>query len=146
MTKTGLEFGILVIVICLLFDICDLEFLFLQYFSVPKLFSIFISHQISPGVADFGSADACYLSVPGPCFACALGILVSVPESCSACGLGIPVSVPGSCSGGVLGIPVSVPESCCASALGVAVCVREATSDTCSEHLEVASALLVGDF
>jgi hypothetical protein len=27
MTKTGLEFGILVIVICLIFDICDLEFL-----------------------------------------------------------------------------------------------------------------------
>ncbi|MCK5658128.1 MAG: hypothetical protein KAI21_09810, partial [Deltaproteobacteria bacterium] len=27
MTKTGLEFGILVIVICLLFEICDLEFL-----------------------------------------------------------------------------------------------------------------------
>ena len=29
MTKTGLEFGILVIVICLIFGICDLEFLFL---------------------------------------------------------------------------------------------------------------------
>jgi len=27
MTKTGLEFRILVIVICLIFDICDLEFL-----------------------------------------------------------------------------------------------------------------------
>ena len=27
MTETGLEFGILVIVICLIFDICDLEFL-----------------------------------------------------------------------------------------------------------------------
>ena len=27
MTKTGLEFGILVIVICLIFGICDLEFL-----------------------------------------------------------------------------------------------------------------------
>ena len=27
MTKTGLEFGILVIVICLVFGICDLEFL-----------------------------------------------------------------------------------------------------------------------
>jgi predicted Co/Zn/Cd cation transporter (cation efflux family) len=27
MTKTGLEFGILVIVICLIFDICDLEFI-----------------------------------------------------------------------------------------------------------------------
>jgi hypothetical protein len=26
MTKTGLEFGILVIVICLIFAICDLEF------------------------------------------------------------------------------------------------------------------------
>ena len=29
MTKTGLEFVILVIVICLIFDICDLEFLLL---------------------------------------------------------------------------------------------------------------------
>ena len=29
MTKIGLEFGILVIVICLIFGICDLEFLFL---------------------------------------------------------------------------------------------------------------------
>ena len=34
MTKTGLEFGILVIVICLIFVICDLEFLFVQYSSV----------------------------------------------------------------------------------------------------------------
>jgi hypothetical protein len=33
MTKTGLEFGILVIVICLIFDICDLEFLSLHYFK-----------------------------------------------------------------------------------------------------------------
>jgi hypothetical protein len=31
MTKTGLEFGISVIVICLIFVICDLEFLFRQY-------------------------------------------------------------------------------------------------------------------
>ena len=31
MTKTGLEFGILVIVICLIFVIWDLEFPFLQY-------------------------------------------------------------------------------------------------------------------
>jgi hypothetical protein len=31
MIKTGLEFGFLVIVICLIFGICDLEFLFLQY-------------------------------------------------------------------------------------------------------------------
>jgi hypothetical protein len=31
MTKTSLEFGILVIVICLLFVICDLESLFLHY-------------------------------------------------------------------------------------------------------------------
>ena len=30
MTKTGLEFGILVIVICLIFVICDLEFLVTQ--------------------------------------------------------------------------------------------------------------------
>jgi len=48
MTKTGLEFGILVIVICpstrlrvvslsnhLIFDICDLEFLFLHYSITP---------------------------------------------------------------------------------------------------------------
>ncbi len=35
MTKTGLEFKILVIVICLIFDICDLEFLLLQYSSIP---------------------------------------------------------------------------------------------------------------
>jgi hypothetical protein len=31
MTKTDLKFRILVIVICLIFEICDLEFLFLQY-------------------------------------------------------------------------------------------------------------------
>ena len=147
--------------ICLLFDICDLEFLFLQYFSVPKLFSIFISYRIVPGVADSGIADAFYLSVQGPCPACALGIRVSVPVSCSDCVLGIAASVPESCSDGVLGIavavpescsdgalgiPASVPESCSASALGVAVCVLATTSDICSEHLEVASALLVGDF
>jgi uncharacterized integral membrane protein len=40
MTKTGLEFVILVIVICLIFVICDLEFLFLQYFSTPKQLAI----------------------------------------------------------------------------------------------------------
>jgi hypothetical protein len=28
-------------VICLIFDICDLEFLFLQYFSTPRQLSIF---------------------------------------------------------------------------------------------------------
>ncbi len=33
MTETGLEFRILVIVICLIFEICDLEFLFLHYSS-----------------------------------------------------------------------------------------------------------------
>ena len=100
-------------------------------FSTSKQLSIFICALISPGVVDFGSAAAFFLSVPG---------------SCSDCALGIPASVPGSCSGGALGIPVSVPESCSASALGVAVCVLATTSDTCSEHLEVASALLVGDF
>ncbi len=36
MTKTGLEFRILVIVICLIFDICDLEFIFLQCFTTPE--------------------------------------------------------------------------------------------------------------
>ena len=41
MTKTGFEFRILVIVICLIFDICDLEFLFLQYFSIPKELATF---------------------------------------------------------------------------------------------------------
>jgi hypothetical protein len=35
MTKTGLEFGISVIVICLIFEIYDLEFLFLQYSTTP---------------------------------------------------------------------------------------------------------------
>jgi hypothetical protein len=37
MTKTGLGFGILVIVICLIFVICDLEFLFLQYYTTQIL-------------------------------------------------------------------------------------------------------------
>jgi hypothetical protein len=36
MTKTGLQFRILVIVICLIFVICDLEFLFLQYYRAFK--------------------------------------------------------------------------------------------------------------
>jgi len=36
MTKTGLEFRILVIVICLIFEICDLEFLFLQYSKTAR--------------------------------------------------------------------------------------------------------------
>ena len=146
MTKTGLEFGISVIVICLLFDICDLEFLFPQYFSPPKQFSIFTVSQISPGVADFGSAAAYYLSVLGSCSACALGIPVFVLGSCSDGVLGVAFSVPESCSDGVLGIPVSVAESCSASVLGVAVCVLAAGSDICSEYLEVAPALLVGDF
>ena len=129
--------------------------------SVSKQFSIFTASRIVPDVAGFESADVVFLSVPGSCSACALGIPVSVPESCSACAgafflsvpgscsdgaLGIPVSVPESCSDGVLGIPASVPGSCSASALGVAVCVLEATSDTCSEQREVAPALLVGDF
>ena len=35
MTKTGLEFRILVIVICLIFVICDLEFLILQHSNTP---------------------------------------------------------------------------------------------------------------
>jgi hypothetical protein len=35
MTKTGLEFGILVIVICLIFDICDLEF-FNHFSRLPQ--------------------------------------------------------------------------------------------------------------
>jgi len=46
MTKTGLEFRILVIVICLIFDICDLEFLFLQYFSTPRQLAIFTGKAI----------------------------------------------------------------------------------------------------
>ena len=48
MTKTGLEFRILVIVICLIFEICDLEFLFLQYFSTPKQLAIFKGSSIIP--------------------------------------------------------------------------------------------------
>ncbi len=99
--------------------------------SAPKQLSILTGDWIAPGVADFESADAFFLSVPG---------------SCSDGALGIPASVPGSCSDGVLGIPASVPESCSASALGVAVCVLATTSDTCSEYFEVAPALLVGDF
>ena len=71
---------------------------------------------------------------------------LSVLEACSACALGVAVSVPGSCFDGVLGIAVSVRESCSASALEAAVCVLVAGFDTCSEYVEVASALLVGDF
>jgi len=36
MTKTDFEFGISVIVICLIFDICDLEFLFRQYSKTAR--------------------------------------------------------------------------------------------------------------
>ena len=42
MTKTGLEFRILVIVICLIFDICDLEFLILPYPNTPRALVIFV--------------------------------------------------------------------------------------------------------
>jgi thiol:disulfide interchange protein len=45
MTKTGLEFQILVIVICLIFVICDLEFLFLQYFITPVYLRFLFSYQ-----------------------------------------------------------------------------------------------------
>jgi hypothetical protein len=41
MTKTNLEFGILVIVVCLIFEFCDLEFLFRQYSSARKQLAIF---------------------------------------------------------------------------------------------------------
>ena len=37
MTKTGLEFGNSVIVICLIFEICDLEFLFWGKVASSKL-------------------------------------------------------------------------------------------------------------
>jgi hypothetical protein len=43
MTKTGLEFRILVIVICLIFEICDLEFLFLQYSMDSGVGQIFLT-------------------------------------------------------------------------------------------------------
>ena len=46
MTKTDLEFRILVIVICLIFVICDLEFLFQQYFSTPEQLAIFTGKDI----------------------------------------------------------------------------------------------------
>ena len=46
MTKTGLEFRILVIVICLIFDICDLEFLFLQCSSILKQLAIFTDKSL----------------------------------------------------------------------------------------------------
>jgi hypothetical protein len=36
----------LVILICLIFVICDLEFLFLQYFSAPRQLSIFAGKAI----------------------------------------------------------------------------------------------------
>jgi hypothetical protein len=36
-TKAGLEFGILTIVICLIFEIYDLEFLFLQHSTNPNI-------------------------------------------------------------------------------------------------------------
>ena len=94
----------------------------------------------------FESAAAYYLSVLVACSACALGIAVSVPESCFSSVLGVAVSVPGSCFDGVLGTPVSVQESCSASVLEAAVCVPVASFDICSEFVEVASALLVGDF
>ncbi len=50
MTKTGLEFLILVIVICLIFEICDLEFLFLQYSSTPKQLSIFTGRALCEAI------------------------------------------------------------------------------------------------
>jgi len=43
MTKTGLEFGILIIVICLIFDICDLEFL-----VIPADFRMKVRRQKPP--------------------------------------------------------------------------------------------------
>lgn len=56
--------------------------------------AIFTSARLAPGVADFGSADVVFLSVPGSCSGGALGIPFSVPASCSATALGIPVFVP----------------------------------------------------
>ena len=41
MIKTGLEFEISVIVICLIFMIWNLEFRILQYFVTPKMLAIF---------------------------------------------------------------------------------------------------------
>ena len=78
-------------------------------------------------------------------FESADGVFVSVPGSCSVCALGIAVSVLGSCFDVVLGIAVSVLGSCSASVLEAAVCVPVASFDICSEFVEVASALLVGD-
>ena len=45
-TKTGLEFRILVIVICLIFVIYDLEFLFRQDSSTPKPLDMFTGKAI----------------------------------------------------------------------------------------------------
>ena len=168
MTKTVLEFGILVIVIW--------NFSSLWQFNTTRQFSISSGACFAPSVAVFVSAAADYLSVlgscsafvlgipvsvpgscsdgvlgvavsvPGSCSANALGVAVSVPGSCSDDVLGVAVSVPGSCSDDVLGIPVSVPESCSASGLEAAVCVLVAGFDICSAYVEVASAPLVGDF
>ena len=40
MTETGLEFGILIIVICLIFEICNLEFIFLRYSNTPSSYEL----------------------------------------------------------------------------------------------------------
>jgi len=59
MTKTGLEFGISVIVICLIFEICDLEFLFLQYFNTLTTKRHHLISHIPPVFVFF--VDECYL-------------------------------------------------------------------------------------
>ena len=54
MTKTGLGFRILVIVICLIFVICDLEFLITFYSSTLKQLAVFAGKAIElwPGPKD----------------------------------------------------------------------------------------------
>ena len=60
MTKTGLEFRILVIVICLIFVICDLEFLLLQYSSIPLVIGT-RPRFVSGRSEDWPSLDGEYL-------------------------------------------------------------------------------------
>jgi len=56
MTKTGLEFGISVIVICLIFGICDLEFQSFQYFTKARNLYRQSHLTLTPARRDLGLA------------------------------------------------------------------------------------------
>ena len=47
MTKTGLEFGISVILICLIFGICDLEFQSFQYSTIADNLTVGLNTKSS---------------------------------------------------------------------------------------------------